>query len=159
MDLSIQHFIFNRPTLKAVLRDHQGLGAHMDIIEITPNATTTYVWVHQSARPFGHVYQHQCPLCSRLSTRGPKFTTEGAVYFKCSFPECRGRSVFQLPDGARWLYKGPPVKGDSSGTWLHIKNTTSKQVKLNRKKAAVKEAKDDLGIEVDDENAWKMEVD
>lgn len=118
MDLSIQHFVFNRPTLKAVLQDHQGLGAHTDIVEITATTTTTYIWVHQSCRPFGHVYQRQCPLCFRLSTIGPKFDIQGSVIFKCSFPECKGRSIFQLPEDTNWLYNGPPVKGDSRGTWL-----------------------------------------
>jgi len=154
MDLSIQHFIFNRSTLKAVLQDHQGLGAHTDIVEITATATTTYIWVHQSSRPFGHVYQHQCPLCARLSTIGPKFDIPGCIYFKCSLTECEGRSIFRLPEGAHWLYNGPPVRGDSSGTWLRIAKTTSKK---DNKKVAVKEAKGDLGVAVD--AAGEMEVD
>jgi hypothetical protein len=156
MDLSIQHFIFNCPTLKAVLQDHQGLGAHTNIVEITATTTTTYIWVHQSSRPFGHVYQHQCPLCSRLSTIGPKFDNQGRVYFKCSFSECNGRSTFQLPEGTHWLYNGPPVKGDSRGTWLRH---ASENVKVDEK-VAVEEAKDDLGVEIDGNNdACKMEVD
>jgi hypothetical protein len=160
MDLSIQHFIFNRPTLKAVLQDHQGLGAHTDIVEITATTTTTYIWVHQSSRPFGHVYQRQCPLCSRLSTIGPKFDNQGRVYFKCSFNKCEGRSVFQLPEGTHWLYNGPPVKGDSRGTWLCSTKSTSEKVKVDEKKVAVEEAKGDLGIVVDDgDDAWEMEID
>ena len=79
MDLSIQHFIFNCPTLKAVLQDHQGLGAHTDIVEIMATTTTTYIWVHQSSHPFGQVYQCQCPLCSCLSTISPKFDKQGGV--------------------------------------------------------------------------------
>jgi hypothetical protein len=151
MDLSTQHFIFNRPTLKAVLQDHQGLGAHTDVVEITALTTTTFIWVHQSRRPFGHVYQHQCPVCSRLSTDGPKFKNSDCVYFKCSFSECDGISIFRLPAGARWLYNGPPIKGDSRGTWLHIIKTTTSNVK---EKVAVK----DLGVEVDND-AGRMEVD
>jgi len=153
MDLSIQHFIFNCPTLRAVLQDHQGLGAHTDIVEITASTTTTFIWVHQGCRPFGHIYQHQCPVCSRLSTIGPKFDNSNCVYFKCSFAECPGISIFQLPADAQWLYKGPPIKGDSRGTWLHIRKTTSSNVE---KKAAVK---DDLGVEVDDDDAGRMEED
>jgi hypothetical protein len=162
MDLSIQHFIFNRPTLKAVLQDHQGLGAHTNVVEITATTTTTYIWVHQGSRPFGHVYQRQCPLCSRLSTIGPKFDNKGGIYFKCSFTECKGRSVFQLPEGTLWLYNGPPVKGDSRGTWLCSTKATSEKVKVDEKKIAVEEAKDDLGVVVDnddDASAWEMEVD
>lgn len=159
MDLSIQHFIFNRPTLKAVLQDHQGLGAHTDIVEITATTTTTYIWVHQSSRPFGQVYQRQCPVCLRLSTIGPKFDNQGNIYFKCSFTQCKGRSVFQLPEGTQWLYNGPPVRGDSRGTWLRSTMTTSEnlKVKVDEKKVAVK---DDLGVVVDDgDDDWEMEVD
>jgi hypothetical protein len=153
MDLSIQHFIFNRPTLKAVLQDHQGLGAHTDILEITPSNTTTFVWVHQSCRPFGQVYQRQCPVCSRLSTIGPKFDIPNSVYFKCSFAKCDGISIFKLPEGAEWVYNGPPIKGDSRGTWLHITKTTTSNVKT---KVAVK---DGLGMDMDDDAAGRMEVD
>lgn len=162
MDLSIQHFIYNRPTLKAVLQDHQGLGAHTDIMEITATTTTTYIWVHQSSRPFGHVYQHQCPKCSRLSTIGPKFDGKDCVYFKCSFSGCDGKSTFRLPEGTRWLYNGPPVKGDNRGAWLvRSTKTNSKNIKVDEKKVAVEieEAEDGLEVEVDDhDNSW-MEVD
>lgn len=155
MDLSIQHFIFNRPTLKAVLQDHQGLGAHTDIVEITATTTTTYIWVHQSSRPFGYVYQHQCPVCSRLSTIGPKFEGEDRVYFKCSFSGCKGRSTFQLPTGTHWLYNGPPVKGDNRGTWL-----VRKIVRVDEKKVGAEKAQNDLGVGVDgDVDAHKMELD
>ena len=69
-------------------------------------------------------------------------------------------NIFQLPEGAHWLYNGPPVRGDSRGTWLCITKTTSKKVKVDEKKVAVEEAKDDLGVEVDDDDdAWEMEVD
>ena len=56
-----------------------------------------------------------------------------------------------------WLYNGPPVKGDSCVPWLHRTKTTSKKVKVDEKKVAVEEAKDDLGVKVDD--VCKMEVD
>ena len=89
-----------------------------------------------------------------------KHYKQGSVYFKYSFSECKGRSVFQLPEGTDWLYNGPPVKGDSCGTWLHTgrTKTTSKKVKVDEKKVAVEEAKDDLRVVVDDD-AWEMEVD
>jgi hypothetical protein len=160
MDLSIQHFIFNRPTLKAVLQDHQGLGAHTNIVEITATTTTTYIWVHQGSRPFGYVYQHQCPKCFRLSTIGPKFEGKIYVHFNCSSSKCNGRSTFQLPEGTRWLYNGPPIKGDSRGTWLVRTKTTSEKVKVDEKNAVVEEANDGLEVEVEDhDDAWEMQVD
>ena len=126
----------------------------MDIVKIMATTTTTYIWVHQSSHPFGQVYQHQCPLCSCLSTVSPKFDKQGSVYFKCSFSECKGRSVFQLPEGTDWLYNEPPVKGDSRGTWLRTgrTKTTSKKVKVDEKKVAVEEAKGDLRVVVDDDD-------
>ncbi|KIJ93937.1 hypothetical protein K443DRAFT_111320, partial [Laccaria amethystina LaAM-08-1] len=101
MDLSIQHFIFNCPTLKAVLQDHPGLGAHTYIVEITVLTTTTFICVHQSCRPFRQIYQHQCLVCSRLSTDGPNFDKSNCVYFECSFAKCDGISIFQLPAGTQ----------------------------------------------------------
>lgn len=155
MDLSIQHFIYNRPTIKAVLQDHQGLGAHTDIVEFTDTTTATYIWVHQSARPFGQVYQRQCPSCSRLSTIGPKFEGKDCLYFKCSFSACDGRSTFKLPEGTHWLYNGPPVKGDNRGTWL-----VRKIVRVDEQKVGAEKPQNDLGVGVDGGvDAHKMELD
>jgi hypothetical protein len=61
-----------------------------------------------------------------------------------------GRIVFQLQEGTNWLYNGPPVKGDSCGTWLCSTKSTSEKVTVDEKKAAVDEAKGDLGVVVDD---------
>jgi hypothetical protein len=118
MDLFIQVFIFDRRNLKAVLQDHQALGAHTGIIDISTNKLTKYSWVHFGNRPFGEVFTRQCPKCSRIKFQPPEFQGHDTVFYRCLDKGCDGFYKFEKPAKAYWVYGKPPVKGDSRGTWM-----------------------------------------
>jgi hypothetical protein len=127
MDLVIQCFIFIRPNLKVILQDHQSLGAHTSIIDISANAFTKYTWVHVGSRPFGESFVRQCPTCLRLQFKPPKFQGDSRIIYECKYinPEdgekCHGKHIFDMPAGAFWVYDKPPGKGDSRGTWMGLR--------------------------------------
>lgn len=118
MDLTLSHFVFERPKLDGFIRDHASLGAHTDIIEFQPGKTTIFRWTHPGARPLGCPVNKQCPNCDRLKTRTPKSNADGSsIAFRCTV--CLHEDTYTLPSGWNWIH-GPPVKGDQGqGAWLY----------------------------------------
>lgn len=119
MDWALSHFVFERQKLESFLRDHQGLGAHTDIVQFQPTVTTTFRWTHPGARPFGNDIRKQCPGCGRLKTRSPNLDVKGlSIRLQCSKCKYYG-STYDFPAGWDWVHSAP-VKGDGGqGAWLH----------------------------------------
>lgn len=120
MELGLQHFIYNRPSLAPILRDQQELGAHTDVIDFQPGQITTFRWTHPGARPMGSRFVNQCSSCQRLKTLKP---TDGKdrrqITLKCSF--CNNATQFTLPPEWDWV-NGIPVKGEERGAWIVCKD-------------------------------------
>jgi hypothetical protein len=121
MGLALSHFIFDRPKLENLLRDHQNLGAHTDIIQFKRGNVTTFRWTHPGTCPLGFGINNQCPTCKRLKTRVPKPSSDHSlVLLKCA--ECKNETTYNLPPPWRWVHS-PPTKGDERGAWIALPET------------------------------------
>ncbi|KAF8801925.1 hypothetical protein BYT27DRAFT_7114022, partial [Phlegmacium glaucopus] len=98
------------PKLENILRDHQNIGAHTDIVQFQHGNTTTFRWTHPGAHPLGFGINNQCPSCKQLKTRVPKPSSNNSkVLLRCSV--CMHQTLYDLPP--RWVCVHPPApKGD-----------------------------------------------
>jgi hypothetical protein len=121
--LTLSHFIFDRPKLENILRDHQSLGAHTDVVQFKRGNVTTFRWTHPGARPMGFKINSQCPNCNRLKTREPKPSlNHSTAILQCL--GCDFKQVYTLEALPKWLWvHGPPVKGDGRGAWVAFPET------------------------------------
>ena len=116
MDWGLSHFVFDRPKIKYLLREHQALGAHTDILQFQSGKIRTFRWTHPGSRPLGHGINPQCNDCKRLKMRVPKPNADHSqITFHCS--ACKSKTIFDHPSGWKWV-NGPPLKGDEQGAWL-----------------------------------------
>jgi len=116
MDWALNHFILDRPKLEGFLCDHQGLGAHTNIIQFQLNITMSFKWTHPGACPFGVDINKQCPNCQRLKTRTPRINVDSSICLRCS--GCKKEVMYNLPNDWKWVHNAP-VKGDQGqGAWL-----------------------------------------
>ena len=76
MDLALNQFIFNCINFVHLIREHQALGAHTDIIVFQATTVKTYRWSHPGACPMGNRSSNQCTKCHRLKTLSPKRENE-----------------------------------------------------------------------------------
>jgi hypothetical protein len=118
MDVGQQYFIYGRSTLKAILKNHESLGGHSGIVEFKNGIPSIYRWVHQGSRPFGYPRPRQCKACKRLVLKGPDFLKDDSITFTCIFQGCQAVQTYRLPEGATWVFGGPPKKGED--TWIKI---------------------------------------
>ena len=125
MSLALAHFIFDQPKLENLLRDHQNLGAHTDIVQFKRGNITTFRWTHAGARPLGFGVNNQCPNCQRLKTREPRPSSDNSnVLLRCS--SCKHETMYSLPPKWMWVHD-PPVKGDGRGAWIALPETHEAQ--------------------------------
>lgn len=116
MDLALHNFVYDRPNLSNILRDHQDLGAHTNIIDFQPGRISTFMWIHAGLRPMGVGISKQCLDCKRFKTLHPTVNSEySEIDITCS--ACDKSRKFTFPAGWKWTQK-PPVKGDERGAWL-----------------------------------------
>lgn len=115
MDWALNHFIFNRREIKHILREHQSLGAHTDIIQFRAGKMDGYRWTHVGARPFGTSINPQCSVCKQLGSRKPKVKSELEIVLTCS--GCQAETKYTFPHDSKWV-DGSPSKGDERGAWL-----------------------------------------
>jgi hypothetical protein len=122
MDISLQHFIYNRTKLDSILLECQELGAHTNIIEFKSGEIQTFMWTHPGARPMGVGISPQCKGCGRLKTAKPTVNPDGSsVVLKCSV--CHLIQTYNIPDGWNRVHGS---KDDGRGTWLvHIDKETN----------------------------------
>lgn len=116
MDLGLHNFVYDRPNLNMILRDHQDLGAHTNIIEFKRGQMTTFMWTHPGLRPMGFSISKQCIECKRLKTLRPTVNSDHSqVTLRCSI--CKNSRIFAFPTGWKWSHQAP-AKGDERGGWL-----------------------------------------
>jgi hypothetical protein len=116
MDWALSHFVFDRPKVEYLLREHQALGAHTDIVQFKSGDTKKFRWTHPGARPLGYGINPQCQSCKQLKTKVPKPNTDHSqIVIRCS--HCKSETFFALPPNWNWV-NGPPSKGDERGAWL-----------------------------------------
>lgn len=119
MSLALNHFIFDRINMVNIIREHQALGAHTDIIIFEPKVITTYKWTHPGARPMGNDTPHsiQCPGCHRLKTPSPKITPDpNVIRLKCK--KCPWENTYSVPAGFEWCKGESSNNGGDRGAWL-----------------------------------------
>jgi hypothetical protein len=116
MDVALQYYIYNRSNMGSILRDHQELGAHTDVIEIQPTNISTFRWTHHGARPMGFGFVKQCAKCHYLDTLKPTEVEDNShVVISCR--NCDLTTRYNFPRGWTWAQK-PPAKGDDRGAWI-----------------------------------------
>jgi hypothetical protein len=116
MDIALTNFIYDRLGLDSILRQHQELGAHTNVIEFQRGKVSTFRWTHPGARPMGEDIAGQCCECNRLKTTSPKVSQDkNTIIIKCTF--CKFEKAFNFPPDWTWV-SGPPLKGDERGAWL-----------------------------------------
>jgi hypothetical protein len=125
MDLALNQFIFNRINFVNIIREHQALGAHTDIIVFQSTMIKTYRWTHPGARPMGNRNSNQCSSCHRLKTLSPKRNNDDqfSIALKCS--ECNWEKKFKVAEGFRWCQGESPSKGGDRGAWLVFAESNS----------------------------------
>jgi len=118
MDLALNQFVLDRINFINVIREHQALGAHTDIIVFQFDGISTYRWTHPGARPMGNSTSNQCPGCHRLKTPSPKKDNDNrfSSVLRCS--ACGLEQTFNVPDGFKWCHGESPVKGGERGAWM-----------------------------------------
>lgn len=119
-ELGLNHFIYDRKTLKHLLRDNQILGAHTDVVQYQADSYTTFRWTHPILRPMGEPMVPQCPTCHRIRIFNILKTTPAFITLKCSFPSCDFRCSYYLPHKMEWVF-GPSSKDDERGAWCFVR--------------------------------------
>ncbi|KAF8199436.1 hypothetical protein BJ912DRAFT_948987 [Pholiota molesta] len=118
-ELGLNHFIYDRKTLKHLLRDNQILGAHTDVVQYKADSYTTFKWTHPILRPMGEHIVPQCPTCHRIRIFNILKTTPEFITLKCSFSSCDYRCSYYFPAKTKWVF-GPSTKDDERGAWCYI---------------------------------------
>jgi len=118
MDLALNQFVLDRINFVHIVREHQALGAHTDIIVFRPEAIKTYRWTHPGACPMGNSTSNQCSHCHWLKTLSPKKDNQDrfSLVLKCS--ACDWERIFKVPDGFQWCQGESPTKGGDRGAWM-----------------------------------------
>jgi hypothetical protein len=118
MDLALNQFVFDRINFVNIIREHQALGAHTDIIVFQSTEVKTYRWTHPGARPMGNRNSNQCSKCHRLKTLSPKRNNDDrfSIVLKCS--ACNWEKMFEVPNGFKWCQGESPSKGADRGAWM-----------------------------------------
>lgn len=118
MEVALQHFIYDRYNLGSILRDHQELGAHTDVVEFLRNETITYRWTHHGSRPMGFELINQCTTCRRLKPWKITAVEDNyRVELKCTTQNCGTKIAYTFPREWKWV-SGPPIKSDERGAWI-----------------------------------------
>lgn len=123
---SLQHFLFNRNTVKACLQDCQIIGAHSNILVFEKECYREYSWSHPISRPFGKVSSRQCPQCNCFieDAKATKVTNEGKTITSiCKNRNCGERTIVDMPEGWNWLYDLASPRG---GSWIVFKHKIAK---------------------------------
>ena len=116
MDISLQHFVHDHLHLNTIIREHQDLGAHTNVVVFEPGQVTTFMWTHPTVRPMGNEISKQYQQCYRLRTfRITDIEDHSKTILKCTW--CKHAITYAVPIGWEWLHD-PPVKGDDRGRWL-----------------------------------------
>jgi len=125
MDLALNQFVFDRINFVNIIREHQALGAHTDVVVFEPTKVKTYKWTHPGACPMGNKTSNQCSKCHRLKTLSPKRDNEDrfSIVLKCS--ECHWEKSFKVPEGFKWCQGESPSKGGDRGAWMVFTETNS----------------------------------
>ena len=116
MDLALNQFIFDRINFIHVIREHQALGAHTDIIVFQPTDVKTYRWAHPGARPMGNRSSNQCSGCHRLKTLSPKKNNDNRFLTVLQCSACNWEKKFEVPEGFRWCQGESPTR--DRGAWM-----------------------------------------
>lgn len=118
MDLALNQFIFDRINFVNVIREHQALGAHTDIIVFQPAEVKTYRWTHPGAHPMGNRISNQCPSCHCLKTLSPNKNNEDRFSIVLNCTKCDWEKNFEVPEGFKWCQGESPTKGGDRGAWM-----------------------------------------
>ena len=132
--LVLDAFVYERKSVKYVLQDSQGLGAHTSVMEFTQQQVmpakgmrkpytitgpTHFTWTHPGTAPAGKAISLQCSRCKCIGTmKRKKTSSDREILHKCSTDDCAMEIINTIPSGANWVFSKPPVKGDPSGAWL-----------------------------------------
>ena len=119
MSFALNYFIFDRINMVLILREHQVLGAHTDVIVFEPTVIMTFKWTNPGARPMGNdtPCSIQCPQCHRLKTPSPKVTVDpNVICLKCS--KCPWEDKYSVPTGFKWCKGESSSNGGERGAWL-----------------------------------------
>lgn len=106
-----------------MLRDHQSLGAHTDIIQFKRGNVTIFRWTHPVTRPLGFRIHDQCTKCNRLKTMKPKPSSDhSTILMRCT--ECKHEILYGLTPEPKWIWiHNSPNKGDERGAWIAFLET------------------------------------
>ena len=125
MDWVLSHFVFERPRLENIIHDHQGLGAHTEIVQFQSGNIRTFRWTHPGACLLGFI-NNQCSNCKRLKTRVPK-KNDNPLEIDLQCMVCKVVTSYRKPPGWEWVH-GPVSKGDEHGAWLVHTESEKKNV-------------------------------
>ena len=85
MEIGLQHFIYNHPSLEPILCGQQELGAHTNVVEFQQNRISTFKWTHHGMHLMGFGFINQCTACHHLQTLKPTVNRDHTqIVMKCS---------------------------------------------------------------------------
>lgn len=108
--------------LQHTLRETFRLGRHTNVLHITPESVTRYLWAHKEYQPWGHKLPLQCPQCGILQPwRIAYLPNNGGYGVACKNVDCgklnrRERFTVQVlrPEGSVFYNLG------NNGGWLKL---------------------------------------
>lgn len=126
-DIGINHFLYERQSLKYALRDNPGLGAHTGIISFQQGQVNTFTWTHRGSCPMGNPITPQCPVCKEVNTRKPNhcLNTDSVSALKCS--KCGRQDHFTRPRNSRWAFNNEK-QDDDRGAWYFVMENSNEIV-------------------------------
>ncbi|KJA17867.1 hypothetical protein HYPSUDRAFT_999137 [Hypholoma sublateritium FD-334 SS-4] len=133
MEYFVQRFIRLRPSIEALLHNHESLGSHTSVVlfqkkKLLPTnadedpVATLYFWSHVVIRPLGHPVPMQCSSCHVLRPWKPKHVKDDHVVHGCKTPQCGEIREYQLIEGDKLIHQGFGGKDNSRGSrglWHH----------------------------------------